>query len=323
MKKQALTAAAVLLLVSCGTFSSTSTSSSTTSRSVIPERSVAPESFEAPIEEVAFPGPPPWAPLEGSVTEDRSGGSVDWSSNVVRASGTGVVDPSNPNTAQARLMAERAAVTVARRNLLEIIQGVRVDSETRVENFMTDYDVIYTRVQGMVRNARQTGPARYDSEAGTVEVELSMEIYGAGGLSGALVPAMTGPETFRDSLSPQVRDFLQQYSGLVIDGGSTGLTPSMFPKIFDQEGNLLLDTGKYAQYLGSETGMILRFISDLEGILQDYQGAGAPLVLRAVQAAGSFGSDIVVSAEDIGGGLLKQALPYLLSAGRFLLRVIL
>jgi hypothetical protein len=234
------------------------------------------------------------------------------------------MDPNNPNRAQARLMAERAAVVVAQRNLLEITEGVRVDSETRVVNFMTDYDVVHTRVQGMVRNARQTGPATIDDEAGIVEVELEMDIYSPQGLSGALSAALAAPQTSPESLTPQVRDFLQQYSGLVIDGGESGLTPSMFPRIFDEHGNLLLDTRQYASYMGAAGGIGMQFISDLEGILDATGLASSPLVLQAVQAAGSFGSDIILSGAEAGGGnILKQALPHLLNAGRFLLRVIL
>ncbi len=157
--------------------------------------------------------------LPGEVEETLPDGDIDWSGNTVRAAGTGVVDTGNPNSAQALLMAERAAIVVAQRNLLELVKGVRVDSETRVENFMTDYDVIYTRVQGIVRNARQVGSARYDSITGVVEVELEMEIHSPQGLSGALSAALGGSDISEVSMSPQTREFLEQYSGLIIDGG--------------------------------------------------------------------------------------------------------
>jgi len=319
MRPRSITVFAAILASACGT--STSVSGSGRATAVAPGSS---ESAAALIGEVLFSGPPPAAAAPREVLETFPSGEVDWSGNSVRATGTGVLDPHNPNTAQARLMAERAAVVVAQRNLLEIVEGVRVDSETRVENFMTDYDVIHTRVQGVVRNARQVGPARYDAEAGTVEVELQMEIYSPTGLSGALSTALADPHVSQEALSPQVRDFLQQYSGLVIDGGQTGLTPSMFPRIFDENGNLLLDTSQYASYLGSGADAGLKFISDLQAILDQSDLSGSPLVLSAIDAVGEYGSDIVISAAGAGGGnILKQALPYLLSAGRFLMRVIL
>lgn len=319
MRTRTITVLAAVLSSACGTSTYIAGSGGAAATSSAPS-----ESTVALIEEVLFSGPPPASATSHEVAETFPAGEVDWSGNSVRATGTGVLDPDNPNTAQARLMAERAAVVVAQRNLLETVQGVRVDSETRVENFMTDYDVIHTRVQGMVRNARQTGPARYDAEAGTVEVELEMDIYSPTGLSGALSTALADSRASHETLSPQVRDFLSQYSGLVIDGGETGLTPSMFPRIFDENGNLLLDTSQYASYFGSGADAGLKFISDLQGILDQSGLSGSPLVLSAIDAVGEYGSDIVISAAGAGGGnILKQALPYLLSAGRFLMRVIL
>ncbi len=317
MKSYVAATSLALLVPACGT--------TVASPSLSSAAAETPPSMTAPVlEDIIFAGPPPVATVPGEVVETRATGAVDWSGNSVRATGTGVVDPGNPNTAQARLMAERAAVVVAQRNLLELAEGVRVDSETRVENFMTDYDVVMTTVHGFVRNARQVGPARYDSGTGTVEVELEMRIYGAEGLSGAISNALATPQLSPGTVSPEVRSFLEQYSGLVIDGARTGLTPSMFPRIFDEQGNLLLDTSQYASLLGTAEGAGLQFISDLEGLLGQPGLSGSPLVLRAVQAAGAFGSDIIVStAGEDGGNLLKQALPYLLSAGRFLLRVVL
>jgi hypothetical protein len=321
MKKALPVISAILLLASCGTTAAVQTM--VTGVPVVEDRPIS--GMSALIDEVPFSQPPPFTEISGDVVERFPSGEVDWSDNMVRATGSGVVDMANPNRGQARLMAERAAVVVAQRNLLEIVEGVRVNSETRVVNFMTDYDVVHTRVEGLVRNARQVGPARFDEELGIVEVDLEMELHNPQGLSGALGSALSDNQIDPQSLSPQVRDFLRQYSGLVIDGGQTGLAPSMFPRIFDENGNLLLDTSQYASMLGAGGGMALQFVSDLEGLLGQAGMPGSPLVLQAVQAAGQFGSDIVLSVQDAGrgGGILKDALPFLLGAGRFLMKVLL
>src|SRR3990170_2052533 len=86
--------------------------------------------------------------------ETKDSGTINWTTGEVYASGIGA-PPARPlNTAQARAMAERAAFVVALRNLLETVKGVRVDSETVVENFMTKSDVIRTKVDGVVKGAR-------------------------------------------------------------------------------------------------------------------------------------------------------------------------
>jgi len=123
----------------------------------------------------------------GDAVEMVGQGSINWTSGQISATGIGV-PPANPaNPAQARAMALRAAQVVALRNLLEIVKGVRVDSETVVENFMTKSDVIRTHVDGIVRGA-QIVKTSYLSD-GSVEVTVAM------GMRGALLDAVV-PESF-------------------------------------------------------------------------------------------------------------------------------
>src|SRR5512135_820135 len=76
-------------------------------------------------------------------------GKINWTTSEISATGIGAPPTQAVNAAQARAMAERAAFVVALRNLLEIVKGVRVDSETVVENFMIKSDVIRIRVEGI------------------------------------------------------------------------------------------------------------------------------------------------------------------------------
>ncbi|MDP6136134.1 MAG: hypothetical protein QGI25_07565 [Arenicellales bacterium] len=78
---------------------------------------------------------------------------VNWSSGQIQAEGAGV-GPDNRPANIAKLMACRAAVVDAQRNLLEAIQGVRVQGTTVVANLMVDSDVIKTSVDGLLQGAR-------------------------------------------------------------------------------------------------------------------------------------------------------------------------
>ncbi|PIE52010.1 hypothetical protein CSA37_08600 [Candidatus Fermentibacteria bacterium] len=258
----------------------------------------------------------------GEVVENTPSGQIDWSDNTIRATGQGVVDMNNPNTAQARLMAERAAVVTAQRNLLETVKGVTINSDTRVENFITDYDIIYSRVDGVVKNASQVGPARYDETSGVVEVELEMKIYSQDGLSAAISAALASPEEALP-MSDKTRDFLTQYSALVFDGSGAGLQPSMYPKIYDSNGNLLLDTSVYAHYLGSDIQSGIQFISDLDRILGNSQFSQEPLVVQVRQVTGAMNTDIVLGVRESEAlGWLKAGLPFLTAAGKFLIGIL-
>jgi hypothetical protein len=113
---------------------------------------------------------------------------INWTSGGVYAQGIGAPPAQAANAGQARAMAERAAFLVALRNLLETVKGVRVDSESVVENFMTKNDVISTRVDGIVKGA-QIVKKQYLSD-GSVEVLVGLNMKGA--FLNAVVPDRFG-----------------------------------------------------------------------------------------------------------------------------------
>lgn len=76
-------------------------------------------------------------------------------SDMITVKGTGA-PPANMPEGQSRLMACRAAMGDAYRNLSEFIMGVMVDSQTTVKNFVTESDVINTKVQGFIKGAEKT-----------------------------------------------------------------------------------------------------------------------------------------------------------------------
>lgn len=75
--------------------------------------------------------------------------------------------------AQARLMAERAAELDAMRHLLEQIEGLRLNSETLVRDFVTESDEIRTRAEGLVIGASVANKYLHDDE---LIAEVTMEV---------------------------------------------------------------------------------------------------------------------------------------------------
>lgn len=130
--------------------------------------------------------------------ETTSSGAINWTIGEVYATGLGAPPAQAVNPAQARAMAERAAFVVAIRNLLETVQGVRVDSESVVESFMVKSDVIRTKVDGIVRGARVL-KTQYMHD-GSVEMLVSMPMKGA--LMDALVPENFGKQSISTFPSP-------------------------------------------------------------------------------------------------------------------------
>ena len=137
---------------------------------------------------VMITGVSPVIAATGDAVETTSSGLINWTSGEIFATGIGAPPSMAMNPAQARAMTERAAFVVALRNLLETVKGVRVDSESVVENYMVKSDVIKTRVDGIVKGARIV-KTKYMSD-GSVEVQVAMPLRGA--LMDAVIPESFG-----------------------------------------------------------------------------------------------------------------------------------
>ncbi len=118
-------------------------------------------------------------------------GYIDWEKMQVRATGVGIAGPNAQNAAHAKMLAKGAAKVVAQRNLLEVIKGVRIDSQTTVNNAMIQDDTIVTRVKGMIKGA---GIDHYDFDAsGACTATVSMPLTGE--LSQTLLGNLASPES--------------------------------------------------------------------------------------------------------------------------------
>lgn len=116
---------------------------------------------------VAAVGFPAFA--EDVIKEDSSGG-INWTDGVVFAHGYGTAKASL-SSAQRRILARRAAVVDAQRNLLEMTQGVRINSVLRTDQAMQQSREIATRVEGIIKGAAITRD-HYQNDVATVTMAM-------------------------------------------------------------------------------------------------------------------------------------------------------
>ena len=100
---------------------------------------------------------------------------VNWTTGAATAEGAGLAKQGTP-ASLSKMMACRAALVDAQRNLLEALQGVRVEGITIVENLMVKSDIIKSSVQGTLQGAIMT--SRRPQEDGTCEVSISAPLTG-------------------------------------------------------------------------------------------------------------------------------------------------
>lgn len=224
-------------------------------------------------------------------------GMVDWTTQSVKATGVGAINPKLPPSAQ-RKNALRAAQLDAMRNMIETLNGVLLTSETTVENAMMSSDIIKTRVEGIVKNFRFTSKPRYMSD-GSVEIDMEMLLYGKVG--DALYPESMGGKTPTFANLPP--DFNAQepetYTGLIIDATGTDAVPAMVPNVLDESGE-----GVYGQdFVPREAAVtygVAAYAKSMDEARRNVERVGTnPLVIRAVRASGLNKADLVISDNDV------------------------
>ena len=119
-----------------------------------------------------------WTKIIESKVTDKVGdrGLVNYEDGYIEAVGTGAPPEKYYGKPQGRPMALRAAQVDAYRNLLETVQGVQIDSQTTVRDFVVESDVINASVSGLVKGAAVVNKS-YLSD-GTVEVTVRMALSG-------------------------------------------------------------------------------------------------------------------------------------------------
>jgi len=131
--------------------------------------------------------------------QEEMTGEVNWVKGYISGIGYGTSKPSG-NRVIDKLKALRAAKVVAQRDLLELIKGIRVISQTTVENMMLREDLISTRVEGTIKGAEVVKQhVEWDGNTPLAVVELRVYMTGSAGsgqLSNTLINTLDLPRRY-------------------------------------------------------------------------------------------------------------------------------
>lgn len=247
---------------------------------------------------------------QADLVREVGSAQVNWTHGTMRVTGSGAVGDKG-NAGQKRLLAKRAAISDAYRQLAEAVNGVQVFAETTVKDFVTESDTIRLQVKAVIRGAHPVGETRYLSD-GTVEVDVEMPIFGRGSLAqavelgqaietqlgqpysslqnylafrGIYLPAATPQDEFHRGLRLAQQE---GYTGLVIDASGLAAEPAMGPFIvgagarIHPNNKIEIDPERIVQ-----EGP-LHYVEDLDEAKEDTDRVGDnPLVVRAKAAMGN------------------------------------
>jgi hypothetical protein len=243
----------------------------------------------------------------GAVEQFGQNSWTNWNAGVIKAQGFGVEPRNVESNAQGLIMARRAAIVDAYRNLLEASLEVTVRSKTAVEEAGVKWDTVEADVQGVIHHATILQERRHAD--GRYEVVMSMPMYGPDGLGQVVLPRIMNapaPPEPGPSLAPRLPQPPVQpgvFTGLVVVVRGVHLDRSMSPAILTPDGQVVYGRGWW------RPGEFDADVANREGIvgyassMDEATRSGAhPLVVNAIGVEGppmsNFKTDIVISPDD-------------------------
>jgi hypothetical protein len=248
------------------------------------------------------------------------------------AQGFGTADGERFSGAQGKMLARRAAITDGRRNLLEVVEGVRITSGTTVKDLTLEKDEIGTRVKGMLSGSFVISENVYE-DSGSWVAEVEMGFCMSGGpkqcerkptLAQFMQPELTAPapeEMFSptpealntsealDTAAVSTPDAATASTGLIVDASAQNFSPMLDVRMRTQDGKELYGPGHVKA--GTDWLHWARSVASARD-LTDIVGA-SPLVVT-VDSLGQSGELVVGQDSAIevfqknlkGGDFLKQ-----------------
>lgn len=235
--------------------------------------------------------------LSQGVVNKLEKGSINYSEQTITAIGIGFVPQNAINAGQARRMALRIAKQDALRQLIEIVNGVTLTSETTMSGAMVD-DMINTKVKGFIRGARPMGEPKYLSDT-SVEMEYSVPMSG---ISDLMLPSANlsaaPPSNQQAASAPENTVATGGLTGVIIDARGLKARPAMAPKILDQNGSAVYGPGKYSRQYAVANG-VAGYSKTLEAAKKDPRVGANPIVIKGISTVGTNRTDITISNADV------------------------
>lgn len=225
--------------------------------------------------------------------------------NLISAIGYGL-----PSQNGNKILARRAAIVDAQRNLLERINGVQIDSETFMEDFTISSDVVRSQVSGLIKGAVITDES--ENLDGSYYVELSVPMYGRNGsIASVAIPALMANMQQQPFNSADLNNFTEQevqyfnssaYTGVIVNAKEMNLERTFAPVIYDTDGRVIYGIQNLDKDLAITYGMVEYSESLEESAGGNSRAGNNPLVINAVDVKGGKNSvnkvNVVVSVED-------------------------
>ena len=239
-------------------------------------------------------------------------GTVNWSKGTIQATGIGVFPPKGADEHQAQQTAESTAKIAARKNLLQIIGEINIDSETTVKDIFTVNPTIKIQILQMVSALDPIDTVK-ELPGGTFRVTLQLGLRGK--ISRLVLPAeikqikpikpiapankagsIKVGNTKQSIQNSQSKPIL--HTGMIVNAkGLRDARPAMVPTIVDESGQEIYGPAFVSREFAVLAG-ITGYSRNLVSAQNDPRVRYNPLIVKGLKTKTIDGSVIVVSNSD-------------------------
>ena len=259
------------------------------------------------------------------VIEQKPAGLINWTQGTLAARGKALPDENESDKTQALQAAVHAAGQDARKNLVQLIKGIRIDSATQAGDILVASETIKSKLNEILEALEPIEPIRYLSDD-SVEIKLQMSLRGA--FAQLILPAeikqinpikqvnpvkpgsgSTPSQKSKETAATSTQSKPVLYTGMIVDAkGLTDVEPAIVPKIIDESGQEIYGPAFVSREYALQAGMS-GYTHTLASAKTDPRIKDNPLIVKGLKTETVGGSVIVVSNSD--AAKLRQASEHL------------
>ncbi|MCU0594788.1 MAG: hypothetical protein MUC98_04895 [Desulfobacterota bacterium] len=218
-------------------------------------------------------------------------GKVDWTNGIVEVSATGMPPAHALSPAQGRALAETEAETLARGELIGLLQAIRVDSKSTVKEVLDQQRAGDQLVAAVLRDSHVV--EKSVSPNGAVRLMVAMKLNGPFG-------DLVLPKTIASIQAvEQSQKKEEPFTGLIVDCRGIPLSPAMAPMIIGEDGQVVYGTAHVSRDQALERG-VAAYARGLAKSRDNPRVGLKPLIVKGLRAAKGRPCDIVISNADAG-----------------------
>jgi hypothetical protein len=226
--------------------------------------------------------------------------AVDWTAGTVTMEVTRSLDPSIPSTVRAKQDAETDLEARLPQFLARTVAPLQVDSSHTLGDLLGADPDLFARFTALDLGARRD-ELFLSQDFSSLVARYTLPLFGERGLATPLLPAQSTPLHRRLGYVPtrKFTGLLIYATGLLPESGTGKMVaarPALFPRIWDEQMNLVLDKGMCSLEALARWGMV-GYVRRPDEDAAALRVGNLPLRLAARGVFGDVPSDIVIPTD--------------------------